>query len=275
MDRSRVCLSSVLLTLAALVVAPIGSTATHRTGAAAPAYNLTGVWTSPSPGDRGGTRIKLRQRGITLFWTGGPNDRAWIQTFEGKLHGATFSGEFKQDAPDISPPRYRGTMTAAVLDSCRFRFTSIVQEGMPTLSGIVFTKEHCTLGHYRFGFRIANRATTLSAGSSGSFTTGGQPDRYGSVDVTAVKARNLSLTWTSAKGTDGLTFGFTGTGRYDPGDHLLVLDLTLLRPKTSPCRDGSRDAELDISQRGVTLALCHLRFDYPAPKRATSWISQA
>ena len=108
--------------------------------AAGPTYDLTGTWT-----DKGGTTsLTLQQSGNTLTWEGGPNNRAWIQSFSGTLGGSAFSGTFVQDAPGVSPQRYHGTMTARVIDSCHFVFTSIVQAGMPTVSGIEFIKRPCT-----------------------------------------------------------------------------------------------------------------------------------
>ena len=108
--------------------------------AAGPTYDLTGTWA-----DKGGTTsLTLQQSGNTLTWQGGPNNRAWIQNFSGTVGGSAFSGTFVQDAPGVTPQRYRGTMTARILDSCHFVFTSIVQAGMPTVSGIEFIKRPCT-----------------------------------------------------------------------------------------------------------------------------------
>ena len=108
--------------------------------AAGPTYDLTGAWTDKA----GTTSLRLQQSGNTLTWQGGPNNRAWIQSFRGTLGGSSFSGVFVQDAPGVSPQRYHGTMTARVVDSCHFVFTSIVQAGMPTVSGIEFVKSPCT-----------------------------------------------------------------------------------------------------------------------------------
>lgn len=108
--------------------------------AAGPTYDLTGAWTDKA----GTTSLRLQQSGNTLTWQGGPNNRAWIQSFRGTLGGSSFSGGFVQDAPGVSPQRYHGTMTARVTDSCHFVFTSIVQAGMPTVSGIEFVKSPCT-----------------------------------------------------------------------------------------------------------------------------------
>lgn len=108
--------------------------------ASGPTYDLSGAWT-----DKGGTTsLTLQQAGNTLTWHGGPNNRAWIQSFRGTLGGSAFSGVFVQDAPGVTPQRYHGTMTARVVDSCHFVFTSIVQAGMPTVSGVEFVKRPCT-----------------------------------------------------------------------------------------------------------------------------------
>lgn len=108
--------------------------------AAGPTYDLTGAWTDKA----GTTSLRLQQSANTLTWQGGPNNRAWIQSFRGTLGGSSFSGVFVQDAPGVSPQRYHGTMTARIVDSCHFVFTAIVQAGMPTVSGIEFVKSPCT-----------------------------------------------------------------------------------------------------------------------------------
>lgn len=126
----------VILTLGLLLVGAVSGAG----WAAIPTYNLTGAWTDKG----GGTSLTLRQSGATLIWQGGPDNRAWIQNFRGTLAGSTFSGTFVQDAPGVSPQRYRGTMTARIVDSCHFVFTSIVQAGWPTLRGIEFSKSPCT-----------------------------------------------------------------------------------------------------------------------------------
>ena len=126
----------VILALGLLLVGAVSGAG----WAATPTYDLTGAWTDKG----GGTSLTLKQAGTTLTWQGGPNDRAWIQNFRGTLAGSAFSGTFVQDAPDVSPQRYRGTMTARIIDSCHFVFTSIVQAGWPTLRGIEFTKSPCT-----------------------------------------------------------------------------------------------------------------------------------
>lgn len=107
-------------------------------------YNLTGHWTTP------GTSLTLEQSGRVITWTGGPDNRAWIQTFKGTIsddpdYGPTFSGTFQQDEPGRLPPRYRGTMKAQIRDSCSFEFLSIVQAGQPTLSNIDFRKVPCVV----------------------------------------------------------------------------------------------------------------------------------
>ncbi|MGH3064870.1 MAG: hypothetical protein ACRDOF_01080, partial [Gaiellaceae bacterium] len=85
-----------------------------------------------------------------ITWTGGPNNRAWIQTFKGTItddphYGPTFSGTFRQDESGREPPRYHGTMKAQIQASCKFVFLSIVQAGQPTLSNIHFEKQPCDL----------------------------------------------------------------------------------------------------------------------------------
>lgn len=125
------------IVVAAAVLLPL----TPAAGAPVP-YNLTGAWSTP------GTHLVLAQSGNTISWTGGPDNRAWIQTFKGTLAsdpklGTIFTGTFQQDEPGRSPPRYHGTMKAQVEDSCHFRFITIEQAGMPTIGNILFTKSPC------------------------------------------------------------------------------------------------------------------------------------
>jgi hypothetical protein len=128
------------LLIPALVVLLIGIVCGTGWAGRTVTYDLTGAWTDKART----TSLTLKQSGTTLTWRGGPNNRAWIQNFTGTLSGSGFSGTFRQDAPGVSPQRYHGTMTAVVIDSCHFRFTSIVQAGWPTLKDIEFEKLPCT-----------------------------------------------------------------------------------------------------------------------------------
>jgi hypothetical protein len=130
---------AALLAVAFLVLSLGGAVASSTSF-----YNLAGHWTTP------GTSLTLRQSGRTITWTGGPDNRAWIQTFKGTIGddptwGPIFSGAFRQDTPDHLPPRYHGTMRAQIEDSCHFKFLSIEQAGQPTLSNIRFTKVPCVV----------------------------------------------------------------------------------------------------------------------------------
>jgi hypothetical protein len=131
--------------MGALLIA-VGSAAVSSAGAGAGVsslHNLTGHWTTE------GTSLTLKQSGRVITWTGGPDNRAWIQTFKGTIsedrYGPTFSGTFQQDEPGRLPPRYSGTMKARIRDSCNFEFLSIVQAGQPTLSDIHFNKVPCVV----------------------------------------------------------------------------------------------------------------------------------
>lgn len=133
------------LALAALLaVASLVASLTTAAASSTSFYNLAGQWTTP------GTSLTLRQSGRTITWTGGPDNRAWIQTFKGTIgndptYGPSFSGDFRQDEPGRLPPRYQGTMRAKIDDSCHFTFRSIEQADQPTLSGISFTKVPCVV----------------------------------------------------------------------------------------------------------------------------------
>ncbi len=109
--------------------------------AAADSYNLSGKWIDTSAT----TSLLLTQSGNSITWQGGPNNRAWIQNFDGTLTGSWFSSTFWQDEPGRSPQRYHGTMAAHVVDNCHFIFDSIVQTGQATLSNIEFIKTPCAV----------------------------------------------------------------------------------------------------------------------------------
>jgi len=131
------------IAMGALLIA-VGSAAVSSAGAGVSSlHNLTGHWTTE------GTSLTLKQSGRVITWTGGPDNRAWIQTFKGTIsedrYGPIFSGTFQQDEPGRLPPRYSGTMKARIRDSCNFEFLSIVQAGQPTLSDIHFSKAPCVV----------------------------------------------------------------------------------------------------------------------------------
>jgi len=120
------------LFLGAAAVASLALLLGGAQAASTAVYNLTGKWQTP------GTHLTLTQTGRTLTWIGGPDNKAWIQTFKGAIvtdaeGGQGFRGEFWQDEPGHLPPRYHGTMKARIDDSCHFTFLSIVQEGQPTI----------------------------------------------------------------------------------------------------------------------------------------------
>ena len=106
--------------------------------------SLSGTWTSATPSEHGGTTIQLTQTGTTIKWTGGPNDKAWVQEYTGALSGSSFSGEFQQDAPGVTPQRYHGEITGVVHDDCHIELTSVTQSGQKTLTAVSFTRSGCT-----------------------------------------------------------------------------------------------------------------------------------
>ena len=130
-----------LLLLAVVLVGVV-----RASPAGPPGFDLSGTWTSPEPSERGGTSILVRQTVRILEWKGGPRDHAWIQTFKGRLAvtGPRFSGSFRQDAPNVTKPRYGGTITGTVLDSCHLRLLAVVQQGQPTVIAD-FDKSPCTV----------------------------------------------------------------------------------------------------------------------------------
>lgn len=129
---------SSLIALVFLAAVLAGCGGSH---AAPPAHDLTGTWTNAAGV---GTTLVMTQHGSTLTWVGGPNDKAWVQFFNGKVSGNAFSGKFAQDAPGVVPQRFHGTMEATINDDCHFTFTKIAQRGEPELTNIVYTKATCT-----------------------------------------------------------------------------------------------------------------------------------
>jgi hypothetical protein len=134
-----------LATLAATAGAALLVAVPGALPAPAATYDLSGTWTSDEPKARGGTTLRITQEGSRVTWIGGPNDGAWVQKFNGTLAGADVSGVFKQDAPGVQPPRYGGTITFGVQDSCHFRTKSVRQPGQPDAGGALFTKTPCTI----------------------------------------------------------------------------------------------------------------------------------
>ena len=105
-----------------------------------PAHDLSGTWTN-SAGV--GTTLVLTQQRATLTWVGGPNNKAWVQYFNGTVSGSAFSGAFVQDAPGVIPQRFHGKMEARINDACHFTFTKVAQQGQKIVSNLVFTKATC------------------------------------------------------------------------------------------------------------------------------------
>jgi hypothetical protein len=128
--------------------------------------------------------------------------------------------------------------------------------------------------HYRFGFRIADRSIGLSAGSSGSFTTQGQPNSDGDLKVAGVLARDLVLGWISRGQKYRVTLRFTGNGTYDPASHFLGLNLSVRRSDVPSCRAGAA-ANIVLTRPGdVILNFCGDRIEFLAPSRASSWVKR-
>jgi hypothetical protein len=136
-NRLTVAIAACVVAVGVAVVSSAGAGVSSH-------YDLTGHWRTR------GTSLTLTQSGRVITWNGGPDNRAWIQTFKGTIsndptYGPSFSGTFWQDEPGHLPPRYHGSMKAQIRDSCEFVFLSIVQAGQPTLSNIYFDKEPCTV----------------------------------------------------------------------------------------------------------------------------------
>jgi hypothetical protein len=238
------------------------------------AYNLTGRWYSPLPPERNGTTVELTQSGNTIRWSGGPNDRAWLQEFNGSLNGNVFSGEFSQHAPGEAQI-YRGSLSAQVINECEFRTLHVVQPGQADAGGATFTKTPCPpppAGHYNFGFRLATRSLDLSAGDHGSFTTTGQPDTSGTVAISSLSAKPFKVTWRSHRKHWWVTFAFTGRGTYRPAGGVLDLNLVVKGSNAGQCRSGGPTHDIKIEPELVDMSLCREDFTFGVPDHATEWV---
>jgi hypothetical protein len=128
--------------------------------------------------------------------------------------------------------------------------------------------------HYRFGFRIFDRSIGLSAGSSGSFTTQGQPNAEGDTKVVGVAAKTLAVGWRYRGGNYLVKLRFTGSGAYDSGAQFLGLRLSVRRSNVPRCQVGSA-AHILLNDHGdVVLNFCGHRLRFASPSRASAWIKQ-
>jgi hypothetical protein len=128
--------------------------------------------------------------------------------------------------------------------------------------------------HYRFGFRIADRSIGLSAGSSGSFTTQGQPSSDGDAQVVGVVARDLVVGWLSRGQKYLVTLRFTGSGTYEPDSHLLGLRLSVRRSNVPDCHVGAAAHGILNKAGDVILNFCGDRIEFLAPSRASAWVKR-
>lgn len=169
--------------------------------AAAGGADLSGTWTSPVPSTHGGTTIQVTQTGTTITWTGGPNDKAWVQEYTGTLSGSTFSGEFQQDAPGVTPQRYHGSISGVVRSPCRLDLTSVEQAGQVTLTDVPFFKAGCEAKPVPVRFSVRARLVHYSQGKVSFFAvlTGSgrllakQPDGNGDAAIFEVATSELRL----------------------------------------------------------------------------------
>jgi hypothetical protein len=128
---------------------------------------------------------------------------------------------------------------------------------------------------YRFGFRIFDRTSDLSAGSSGSFTTQGQPDSSGMSKVTSVSAKNLRLGWRYQGKRWLVVFAFRAGGLYSSESRAVVLRLAVRTSNVPNCRAGG-SGSISINQsEDVTLRFCGRTIKFLAPDRASAWIKPA
>ncbi|MGZ4398673.1 MAG: hypothetical protein ACXVZ1_09685 [Gaiellaceae bacterium] len=155
------------------------------------------------------------------------------------------------------------------------RSSGVYNDGYADNVSLVLTARTPDTARYGFGFRIFDRASSLSAGGRGSFTTEGQPNKNGDARVSRVVARDLLLAWNYRGGRFKVSLRFTGAGSYDPSLEDLSLGLTVRSSNFRSCRAGS-SARIALDKPGdVTLAFCGDRIEFMAPARASAWIKPA
>ena len=155
------------------------------------------------------------------------------------------------------------------------RSNGVYNDGYADNVSLTLTAGRPARTHYRFGFRIADRRIGLSAGSSGSFTTEGQPNSEGDTKVVSVVAKDLAVGWRYRGRNYLVKLRFTGTGTYDPAAHLLGLRLSVRRSNVPNCHVGAA-AYIILNKPGdVILNFCGHRIEFFSPSRASSWIKQA
>ncbi len=125
---------------------------------------------------------------------------------------------------------------------------------------------------YGFGFRIFDRDIGLSAGSSGSFTTEGQPNAGGETKVVSVNAKALAVAWRYRGRRYLVKSRFTGRGTYTPASSVLGLRLRVIRSNVPKCRVGSAAYVMLDRPGDVILNICGQSTEFFAPSRASSWI---
>jgi hypothetical protein len=130
--------------------------------------------------------------------------------------------------------------------------------------------------HYRFGFRVFQANTGLSAGSHGSFTAAGQPDSSGSLRVSAVSAKSFALKWHDRGRMFLLSLRFSGNGHYDIHSHSLTLGLKVVRTNATACRThASGSSALVLSGTEADIVACGKAIAFTVPSNASDWVRPA
>ncbi len=132
---------------------------------------------------------------------------------------------------------------------------------------------------YRFGFRLAQRSIGLSTGSSGSFTTSGQPDSSGATKIVAVNGKNFTLAWNYRGKRWKVGFRFRSAGRYYVESHhttlMMVVRTSNFRVGPHRCRIGTAAILTLKADGGVRMRFCGTGVSFTSPDRATSWVKPA
>jgi hypothetical protein len=154
------------------------------------------------------------------------------------------------------------------------RASGIFNDGYVDNVALSLSAAKLARGHFAFALRVFDRTSALSAGTSGTFATRGQPNSGGEVSVVKVSAKDLKLSWRYRGSRYSVVLGFRNGGTYDVAASILSLRVLVKSSNAPGCRKGTSGL-LGLDKPGdVSLAFCADRVDFMAPNRASGWIEQ-
>jgi hypothetical protein len=138
---------------------------------------------------------------------------------------------------------------------------------------------------FHFGFRLAKRASGLSTGNHGSFTTSAQPDSIGTLEIISVSAPDelLHFRRSGRQLTVVVSFKLRNSrapnqdkGWYDPRSHDLILRFVLKHSNDPNCPAGGEGSFAIVPGTSLfSLQLCEQEEGFAIPKQATYRIAPA